>query len=561
MTANDPSQYRAPGTGRPAGPVSGPVPPAVPPAGTGTSPPPPPAAPAGTAGRSALVRGLTRAGLVLVVGGLGILVWRAVIQTLMSTGAANRLGLRPPPGRSLVTNQPALRLVGEVLGDSLGVLALALLLGVLAGFAAAGLRCALERANPNLGRAGGGLGWFIGLLWTPPVPVVLIVAALAVVLGAAGGGRDLVLILALAGMVAALVALAPGERWQRGAWLAGGLAGIASAGRALAASAGALVVGEVLVARPGVGGLLARGLITVDREVVVAATTVLLAVALVGLVVGALAGAFADFVDPVPVQAGPDRSRPATWQTVAALATVVIPALVVAGSLVAGSPTTIDVTDRLAGPSAAHPLGTDLLGRDNLARLLVGYRQTVLAALAGLALATIPGVLWGVLAGLAARFLPRAGGPVAEVILGPGQLIVAAPLLLAGFVLVGAARWPAAAAMAVVLAPRLALAVAELARPLPPSILSVIRTAAGMLLYTLGVAVVVLVGLQVLGIGTSPPIPTLGAVLAENLNRPGLGQAAFMAVATLATIAPFLLAGWTLLRHPRQAEAGASLGT
>jgi hypothetical protein len=170
-------------------------------------------------------------------------------------------------------------------------------------------------------------------------------------------------------------------------------------------------------------------------------------------------------------------------------------------------------------------------------------------------------VVWGVLAGVVARFVPRAGGPLAELILGPGQLIMVAPLLLAGFVLVGAARWPAAGALAVVLAPRLALAVTDLARPVPSSILAVIRTAAGMLLYALGVALVVLVGLQVLRIGTSPPIPTLGAVLAENLNRPGLGQAALMAVATLATIAPFLLAGWTLLRHPRQAEAGASLGT
>ncbi len=39
------------------------------------------------------------------------------------------------------------------------------------------------------------------------------------------------------------------------------------------------------------------------------------------------------------------------------------------------------------------------------------------------------------------------------------------------------------------------------------------------------------------------------------------GQAAQAALVTLAAIAPFLLPGWALLRHPRQAEALANLDT
>src|SRR5262249_22015120 len=148
-----------------------------------------------------------------------------------------------PAGWSLAYNEPAQRVVGQRLGDSLGVLALALLLGALAGFGAAGLRVVLAWAHADVGRAGGGVGWLTGMLWTPPVPVALTVMVLAIFhTGGSGEGRTWVLTLALGGVVAVLVAVAAGARWQRGAWLAGGLAGVASAGRALAAATGALVV-------------------------------------------------------------------------------------------------------------------------------------------------------------------------------------------------------------------------------------------------------------------------------------------------------------------------------
>jgi hypothetical protein len=90
-----------------------------------------------------------------------------------------------------------------------------------------------------------------------------------------------------------------------------------------------------------------------------------------------------------------------------------------------------------------------------------------------------------------------------------------------------------------------------------------VRTAAGMLLSAWGVALVVLVGLQALGVGTLAPTPTLGADLADGLiyltvNGPAMQTAA---VATLVAIAPFPLAGWALLRHPRRAEVVATLHT
>ncbi|WP_376097446.1 hypothetical protein ACE7GA_06745 [Roseomonas sp. CCTCC AB2023176] len=45
---------------------------------------------------------------------------------------------------------------------------------------------------------------------------------------------------------------------------------------------------------------------------------------------------------------------------------------VVLAPLVAPSPIAVDVANRLAPPGSAHPLGTDPLGRDVLARVLHG---------------------------------------------------------------------------------------------------------------------------------------------------------------------------------------------
>ena len=67
-----------------------------------------------------------------------------------------------------------------------------------------------------------------------------------------------------------------------------------------------------------------------------------------------------------------------------------------------------DQTDRRAGPfqppgTAGHPLGTDELGRDVLARLLYGARFSWLVSVLGMALATVLGVVLGATAGLARR--------------------------------------------------------------------------------------------------------------------------------------------------------------
>ena len=62
-----------------------------------------------------------------------------------------------------------------------------------------------------------------------------------------------------------------------------------------------------------------------------------------------------------------------------------------------------DVSSRLLGASAAHPFGTDELGRDILARVLVATRLTLLLTLGATAIALAGGIVFG----LVASILPK----------------------------------------------------------------------------------------------------------------------------------------------------------
>src|SRR5476651_2585290 len=54
---------------------------------------------------------------------------------------------------------------------------------------------------------------------------------------------------------------------------------------------------------------------------------------------------------------------------------------VFAGILLAHSPTDMDMLERRASPSLLHWLGTDALGRDELARLVYGARMSLTVGL------------------------------------------------------------------------------------------------------------------------------------------------------------------------------------
>ncbi len=93
-------------------------------------------------------------------------------------------------------------------------------------------------------------------------------------------------------------------------------------------------------------------------------------------------------------------------------------------------PAAIDLAARLAGPSAAHPLGTDELGRDVLLRLLEGGRISlaigIAAALTAAALGTAIGLVAGYLGGLSDRLLMRLTDAVIALPLLPLLIVLAA---------------------------------------------------------------------------------------------------------------------------------------
>lgn len=69
------------------------------------------------------------------------------------------------------------------------------------------------------------------------------------------------------------------------------------------------------------------------------------------------------------------------------------------GIFSAKNPTALDIAARLGAPSAVHPLGTDELGRDLLARVAHGARNSVGVSLLIVAIAVAIGLIWGTIAG------------------------------------------------------------------------------------------------------------------------------------------------------------------
>ncbi len=86
----------------------------------------------------------------------------------------------------------------------------------------------------------------------------------------------------------------------------------------------------------------------------------------------------------------------------------------------------IDFTSRLAMPSGTHPLGTDDLGQDLLARMLYGGRISIAVGLAAMLMSIFVGVLVGAVAGISRGWVDAALMWLTDLFLSLPQL----PLLL-----------------------------------------------------------------------------------------------------------------------------------
>ncbi len=68
----------------------------------------------------------------------------------------------------------------------------------------------------------------------------------------------------------------------------------------------------------------------------------------------------------------------------------------------------MDIMNRFSGPSAAHWLGTDNLGRDTFSRLLQGGRIALFVGLTAVGVAAVLGLTLGMIAGFGPRWLDNA---------------------------------------------------------------------------------------------------------------------------------------------------------
>jgi ABC-type dipeptide/oligopeptide/nickel transport system permease subunit len=208
----------------------------------------------------------------------------------------------------------------------------------------------------------------------------------------------------------------------------------------------------------------------------------------------------------------------------------------IVGPFISGQdPVTQDLSEALATPSAAHPLGTDGLGRDELVRLLYGGRYSMLLGFAAAAIGIGIGLPIGALSGFY-------GGKVDLAVQGLNDVLLSFPGILLALSLVaglgvGLQNVTIAVAISSVpafvrLARASALAIRELeyvraataigqTKPrivlrhvVPNSLAPVIVQAS----LQVGTAILVAAGLGFLGLGVQPPTPEWGAMLGDSRN-------------------------------------------
>lgn len=202
-----------------------------------------------------------------------------------------------------------------------------------------------------------------------------------------------------------------------------------------------------------------------------------------------------------------------------------------AGQLAPDDPLKLNVVARLTAPGRAHWLGTDEYGRDLLSRVIYGARISLRVA----ALVVIGSISLGIIIGLLAGYFPRLDGPVMRVMDG----LQAFPSILLAIAIVaalGPREINTAIALIIVQMPRDArlvrgtvlatkgqdfveaargLGVGDariLARHILPNCVAPLTVQAT---FTFAFAILAEASLSFLGVGTPPPAPSWGNVLAE----------------------------------------------
>ena len=110
-----------------------------------------------------------------------------------------------------------------------------------------------------------------------------------------------------------------------------------------------------------------------------------------------------------------------------------VAAAVVGPWLVPYDPVVQDLPRRLVGPTWAHPMGLDELGRDMLARLLLGARVSLLVGLSVVGVSSSIGIVIGAIAGYAGGWSDTLLGRLMDILLAfPGILLAIALVAVLG---------------------------------------------------------------------------------------------------------------------------------
>jgi peptide/nickel transport system permease protein len=215
------------------------------------------------------------------------------------------------------------------------------------------------------------------------------------------------------------------------------------------------------------------------------------------------------------------------------------------------SPIELDVAQMLRGPSAAHLLGTDELGRDVLSRVIHAARLSMMVAV----LASLIGLVFGTVIGTLAAYF---GGAVDLVLMRLMEILFSFPAILLAIVLMaslGTDILNAMLAIGIIFIPgfaRLARATAEgvlrqqyveqaraigmshfriVTREILPNIVAPLLVEAAV---AFSYAVLLESALSFLGLGAQPPDPSWGNML--NTGRGFMAQAPWLSLAPGAAI-------------------------
>jgi peptide/nickel transport system permease protein len=214
-------------------------------------------------------------------------------------------------------------------------------------------------------------------------------------------------------------------------------------------------------------------------------------------------------------------------------------------------PVALDLPNRFNPPSSEHLFGTDNYGRDVLSRVMWGGRISLFVGILSVAIASIVGVVLGLVSGYFGKWVDVAIMRVTDILLSFPALLLAMAICAA----LGSSLWNVTLAISIVTVPRFSRLVrgstisvreedfVEAARALGqrpakiilfhvlPNILSPIFV---MVTLWIPAAIITEASLSFLGLGIMPPTPTWGNMIGEGKsylqNAPWIAICSGMAI-------------------------------